>query len=157
MCFGGRENNGGRGGRIEFGNRCSLMLNIDLTTLPITRCRAYRAQPYYGVGPGSGEAHQTISVEYIRSLDYGGTPHSEWKITIGHSYTFYLVVNNGKRTMNFQQQQLYLIVMMMSVMMTVLMTMMILVNDDNDKSDDDDDEHDDEDGDECDDYNNKQC
>ena len=47
MCFGGRENNGGRGGYIEFGNRCSLMLNIDLTTLPITRCRAYRAQPYW--------------------------------------------------------------------------------------------------------------
>ena len=35
------------GGRIEFGNQCPLMLNIDLTTLPITQCRAYQAQPYY--------------------------------------------------------------------------------------------------------------
>ena len=26
----------GGGGRIEFGNQCPLMLNIDLTTLPIT-------------------------------------------------------------------------------------------------------------------------
>ena len=45
LYFGGREINGGRGGPIEFGNRCPLMLNIDLTTLPVTRCRAYRAQP----------------------------------------------------------------------------------------------------------------
>ena len=78
MYFGGRENNGGRGGRIEFGNRCSLMLNIDLTTLPIHRCLAYRAQPYLG-----GDSFCNIHPRKHIIMYYEGCEEAVCKACIG--------------------------------------------------------------------------